>query len=538
MVQSKKTKKNKVADFSKPKLKLGKGKQLATNATDTSFKSRSIALPTQSISIQKDQSLPTIRRNLTLDQLVIQTKHYSVTVRKDGLLGVKEFLTSYPKLLEPNLNAIIGATTRNISDEDAGVRHAVHQLYMYIFSALSEGALIPHANAVLLHATSALSHIFADVRVDSLLFLDLLMERTPSALSRSRSRVLDGYLSLLGLRGKVGDPSSISHGATYARLSISARARVLSSLLRFVQNTLAFSLFDRSTDADAELSATIPRWMFRPSFVTEDAFNCFTEALSRPKEHDPTAYWQAVTDELAEADCADQDGAGLDFAQRTDLWTSQSCALDDLQDLSQLIHPVLVSTFLDVAPGVFTPCGSVVPRSGSQGAEIELLRTIGELALSIYGPLLRAGGNDKPDTLIQVARNATVILEKLAIYFPFGTRGDVPLEANSERTIYDLGLSYCELASLLVLLGIHDASGGKMVAPSPSPVGQMEQVSDNDWGLSAGIWTICPPLQRASSDHLVVTKLANNEHGGGGVVCRGGSLRKSSDNIAFKEAGC
>ncbi|KIO28828.1 hypothetical protein M407DRAFT_22080 [Tulasnella calospora MUT 4182] len=515
MVQTKKTKKNKVADFSKPKLKLGKGKQLATNATDTSFKSRSIALPTQSIAIQKDQGLPTIRRNLTIDQLVNQTKHYSVTVRKDGLLGVREFLTSYPRLLEPNLNAIVGATTRNISDEDAAVRNAVYQLYRYIFSALSESALIPHANAVLLHATSAFSHIFADVRVDSLLFLDLIMERTPSVLNGSRNRVLDGYLSLLGLRGKVGDSAIISHGATYARLSISAKARVLNSLSRFVKNTLAFSSLAPSTDAGAEVNAVIPSWIFRPSFVTGDAFNCFIKAISRPKGHDSMAYWQAVTDELAEVDCADENGAGWDFAQLDDLTTSHSCALEDLQvldgsegkksdecihclDLSQLIHSVLVSTFLDVAPGVFMPRGPIVSRSTSQCAEIDLLRTIGELAVSIYGPLLRAEGSDKPGTSAEVGGKARLVLEKLAIYFPFSTRSEVPLDVNSEQAFYDLGLSYCELASLLDLLGTHDASGGKVVVPPHSAVGQMEQGAIRwDYGYQPAATTLFfPPSGR------------------------------------------
>lgn len=45
-----------------------------------------IALPTQSIAVLKDKSLPATKRNLTLDQLVIQAKHYSAAVRKGYLL--------------------------------------------------------------------------------------------------------------------------------------------------------------------------------------------------------------------------------------------------------------------------------------------------------------------------------------------------------------------------------------------------------------------------------------------------------------------
>ncbi|KAG8985274.1 hypothetical protein FRB90_004847 [Tulasnella sp. 427] len=137
MVQSKESKK-KVADFSKPKVKLGKGKLSAANSTDTSFKSRSIALPTQRIAVEKEHDLPTTRRNLALDQLLIQTKHYSAAVRKDSVLGLKELLVNYPHLLKVNLNVIVGATARNITDEDTIVRDVTYGLYSHIFSVLPE----------------------------------------------------------------------------------------------------------------------------------------------------------------------------------------------------------------------------------------------------------------------------------------------------------------------------------------------------------------------------------------------------------------
>ncbi|KAG9049327.1 hypothetical protein FS837_010646 [Tulasnella sp. UAMH 9824] len=245
-----------------------------------------------------------------------------------------------------------------------------------------------------------------------------------------------------------------------------------------------------------------------------------------------------MTDELAEADGADENGAGWDLARLDDLKPSHSCTLEGLQvldeleekksdeylhclDLSQLIHSVLVSTFLDVAPGVFTARDAIGSRSTSQSAEIDLLRAIGELALSIYGPLLRAEGSGKLETSAQVGAKARLVLEKLAVYFPFGTRDDVPSDVNSDQVLYDLGLSYCELASLSVLLGTQDASGGRVVVSPYSPVGQMEQVSDwvvqilridvrnDDRELSAGITTISQPLQRSSSYHLVVVERVN-----------------------------
>ncbi|KAG8850569.1 hypothetical protein FRB96_009660 [Tulasnella sp. 330] len=165
----------------KAKLKLGKGKKPANNATDTTFKARSIALPVQTIAANQDDAEPTTRRNLTLADLMIQVKHYSVNTKKDALIGMRELLEAHPELISPNLNAIIHSTARTIGDEQV---------------------LIPHAAPVVLHATSALSHIFREIRIDSIGFLDLLMEHSPQAFLRGQQRALDGYLSLLNLRGR------------------------------------------------------------------------------------------------------------------------------------------------------------------------------------------------------------------------------------------------------------------------------------------------------------------------------------------------
>lgn len=62
MAKNKRKRKLKEQDFQKVKLKVGKKLQPAQNATDTSFKSRSIFIPTQ---LQKDLE-PTNQRNQTL----------------------------------------------------------------------------------------------------------------------------------------------------------------------------------------------------------------------------------------------------------------------------------------------------------------------------------------------------------------------------------------------------------------------------------------------------------------------------------------
>lgn len=100
---------------------------------------------------------------------------------------------------------------------------------------LIQAKLLPHASLLLLFTTSALSHIFPEIRIDAVKFLDLLLDLVPdlvaggwigagsaedlgggrmgfgdpsssssAGVSGGGQRVLDGYLSLLNLKGKQG----------------------------------------------------------------------------------------------------------------------------------------------------------------------------------------------------------------------------------------------------------------------------------------------------------------------------------------------
>jgi hypothetical protein len=62
MPKSAKKRKDKAADFSKARLKLGKGKQLASNAIDTSFKARCVSSPLLSITFTESMVQPLLFR--------------------------------------------------------------------------------------------------------------------------------------------------------------------------------------------------------------------------------------------------------------------------------------------------------------------------------------------------------------------------------------------------------------------------------------------------------------------------------------------
>jgi len=71
---------------------------------------------------------------------------------------------------------------------------------------------------ILLFTTSAQTHIFPEIRLDAVRFLDVFLERIPQivvtgwsdAASAHGTRVLDGYLGLLSAGTKFGEGGQLS----------------------------------------------------------------------------------------------------------------------------------------------------------------------------------------------------------------------------------------------------------------------------------------------------------------------------------------
>ena len=150
----------------KAKLKVGKAKQPAANATNTSVKVKRVSLPSQTVgrgSLEEGaeastSSGPTTKRRLGLDDLVQQLGHYSVHVRKgasiirltvahscaEAIFGLKELLSAHEDIVDPNLGTILRACSRLIADDDSAVRRALIGLFDW---------LVPRQSAVRVELT-------------------------------------------------------------------------------------------------------------------------------------------------------------------------------------------------------------------------------------------------------------------------------------------------------------------------------------------------------------------------------------------------
>ncbi|KAG8928396.1 hypothetical protein FRC03_012359 [Tulasnella sp. 419] len=457
MPKSSKKKKEKAADFSKAKLKLGKGKQVANNATDTSFKTKSIILPNQSITASKPEGEPRTSRNLNLENLLSRVKHYSPQSRRDAIAGLRELLEAHPELMGSSLGVLLQATVRAMIDEDSSVRKALLQLFSWIIPLVSKENLVPHVAFVLLHITSAMSHIFPEIRVDAVRFLDILLITVPEVFSASEQRVLAGYMTILNLRSKAGEeaPALTSAGAS---LSPASRLVVLRSLLRYVK-----IMADSTTWLDLDTyvaSGKIPTWYLERSFRTEEGYSAFLSLLGSNRRHYRLVGWKAEMPPISEDDSASNNCLNgyppIDVMPRS--WSlgevDQLLEKDDcdsnlalIVDLSQSLHHILIVTFLDIAPSAFMPPHSSRQEVGSIETQIELLCTVGLLTSSIYGTILRRGSTDAVKAT--ASENVKNIMSRMAPYFPFGDGVPIRPDAQVEQHFQDLNLIYCDLISLL-----------------------------------------------------------------------------------------
>ncbi|KDR85071.1 hypothetical protein GALMADRAFT_233681 [Galerina marginata CBS 339.88] len=468
MPKSSKKKKDKVADFSKAKLKLGKGKAPATNAIDTSFKARSIALPSQSIAFEKNTSEPITRRQLTFGDLISHLKHYNVGTRKDAILGLRELLDANWGLLDSCLAPLVNALVRLIGDEDASVRKQLLSFLAWMLPRIPLEDLIPHAPLLLLFTTSAQTHIFAEIRIDAVRFLDVLLDCIPESVIAGwcemtdghGSRVLGGYLGILNAGTKYGETEGPLKATSTASVVLTPASKlvVLRSLSTFLRTALSPSdSIPKKGRLPPNTNTPLDAVFMKNAFPSSHAYLSF-ESLFKTSDQTGNGNtffrnWQPempADDELGDIfiqyfpllnsfgdawtlhDLAtSQSFSGA----KANIHTSPLANVDFVAHLAGTLHSTIIETYLDCAPSVFSP-GSSPPET-----EVQLIVTIAQLAQSLYHVVLESPENIDNEHV----EHLESIVNYMSPYFPASTR-----DGKLEQAYEEFNLIFCELTSLAV----------------------------------------------------------------------------------------
>ncbi|KAF9015275.1 hypothetical protein BDQ17DRAFT_30792 [Cyathus striatus] len=467
MPKSAKKRKDKAADFSKAKLKLGKGKQVPSNAVDTSFKSRFITLPTQSIASEKDGSTPVTKRRLTFDDLILKLKHYSPGVRRDALLGLQELLTDHLDMLESCLTVLLTGVIRMLNDEDSSVRKGLLSFLSWLFPRIPSEDISAHAPMLLLFATSAQTHIFPEIRIDAIRFINLLLASIPDIVVQGwneprnshGSRVLDGYLGLLNAGTKYGEHEGPLRATSTASVVLSPPSKlvVLQSLSSFLQAAIRADPTMSRTAQIAD-SRNLNPWFMKSSFTSSAAYSHFHGLLECSSAGSRAATQHIWLEEVEKDSDMDRfwyrypfinsEDHVLHFEDLENISTSSNLNETDeansskfhfISHLARTLHSTLVGTFLDYAPTVFGP------SSKSSETEAQLILSVSQVAHSLYGMMSQIPQNN-PDSYVE---SLHAMVSYMAPYFPF--RSDGNRDTKIEPVLQNLNLIYCELHSLMLI---------------------------------------------------------------------------------------
>ncbi|PFH54547.1 hypothetical protein AMATHDRAFT_135182 [Amanita thiersii Skay4041] len=488
MPKSAKKRKQKASDFTKPKFKLGK-KQTPSNLVSTSFKARSIAIPSQSIATDKNTDVPTTTRNLSLDDLLVHLKHYNPTTRRDALFGLRELLDSHWSLLQSHLVSLINSLVRLISDEDSSVRKALISFLSWLLPRIPLEELSPHASLILLYTTSGQTHIFPEIRLDAVRVLDILLECIPHHVVAGwndptgghGSRVLEGYLGVLNAGTKYNELEEPLRATSTASviLTLSSKLVVLRSLSTFLQIGLSSLRTDKlglsrsysHNQNKFEASSCLPQ-----AFKDAESYSLFDTLLCptvypNPSEMPDTRSWspEALSGNEDVVLCSDNSYHSVthpldleDYSEKVhrfgDITSDKGSDLVNLALIARLaraLQPILVATYLDCAPPVFSP------SSSPPDTELQLLVAVAHILRSLYSDILEhqialANHVSVAVPISQDSRNFYYIVEDLesilgymAPYFPFDTKNKTDIKI--EQAIQEMNITFCRMTALCKL---------------------------------------------------------------------------------------
>ncbi|EIW73638.1 hypothetical protein TREMEDRAFT_67469 [Tremella mesenterica DSM 1558] len=431
MPKSAKRKREKAADFTKAKFKLGKGKKQPTNATDTSFKARSIALPGQaSISralVDGDSDEPRTSLGLGLDDVLARLRHPNAGVRKDSLASIKDLLVSEPTREVGKILRGLGVV---ISDEDTAVRKTLLGLFAWYLPLIPEETLSPHLPLLLLQTSSALSHIFPEIRITGCQLVSLLLDHIPSHVigswpfSSSGTNVLEGLRLAAGLGGETGSNSSI-------RLTPGAKLVTLRTLLSFVQKAL--------TPHDSnEIGNISSAWLDEPLRSRkgkEKAIGDFPLFhLGEVGHIAGTCVWCLDVVPASEWELG---------RMAMDVPSDDVAVVSSLSALYIQVQPLLQTTFLEAAPQAFSPSTTSLTPVGSLEQSLDLCL----VSASMTHVLARAIFSHNSPAPLKVTEGVIDFIKRMTPYFPFKPFHSGTTKDNDAH--FQLSLTYASLVMLL-----------------------------------------------------------------------------------------
>ncbi|XP_016994740.2 testis-expressed protein 10 homolog [Drosophila takahashii] len=189
-------KKNLRAEKAKVKLK-GAKLPKGLNVTKTDFKVRKIEIREQ---LKESSYTETGQRQLNLKETLSRLKHHSVKFRTDALRSVRDSLKSgNADHLIGHLNELFQGIAAGSLDMERSARQESFKTLDVLLEALQPQAVAPFFHVIATYLRCAMTHVLPAIQEDSLLLLDVLLQRVPPALlaERSASVIIGNFIDMI-----------------------------------------------------------------------------------------------------------------------------------------------------------------------------------------------------------------------------------------------------------------------------------------------------------------------------------------------------
>ncbi|CAO1619518.1 unnamed protein product [Sympodiomycopsis kandeliae] len=480
------------SDFSKSKSSLKtKQKAAPSNATNTSFKSRSIVLPNQGTITkieERKQTQLTDGKGRGVEELV-------TIVRGVGQGGSKaEALDSLTLLCDRVPDRVtlglglLPIVLPLITSNSAQIRNSLYKFMVHLLKTTPRDALAPYTTTMTLWITSGMNHIWKEVREDAAKLGQVVIEVLGPELVRGwtwTSSETNGYrfyttlLTALGVQtssGSANPQSQTSSGSANTQSDLSSspisKLRLLSCLVKLIRFQAGDAQDDTEDDEEAEQGAstaeqTIPMWIFKSCLENPSDWENFLlpsqSSTATLPEHRPLPFRASlslVEEQYSNAHVfADVAGsAGLSFSDE-DLYSSickdpsSSSVHSGVNPYLQLyysLHPLLLHTWLDHAPSVLGP-DATSAQEPSLG--LRLLDIVIRLARTLYRAALRSINGVAANISLRGAdkealKELSTLLDHSSVYFPFTSGSSNAVSLIVKR----LSAGWCELVGIQRML--------------------------------------------------------------------------------------
>ena len=325
------------------------------------------------------------------------------------------------------------------------MRQAFLALMTAMTPRLSRNNVAPFVSLFLSYCASAMTHIYDDIRLHSLDFLNLWMGAFAVQIVESHTRILPQFLSLLSnfdQKAVQSQTASLVSNPSGRLGSSKSRISVLSCLFQYLDASItqqrATSWFDlfRRTDSSATVDGPVVRWTPTTQFHSV-LHGRFPFLDSRPLDLTRSGDQVGVTKD-------DSTKATQTFLNHLNLHNLAHC-----QQFLTMMMGVLLETWIESVPGVSTEF--VAANAATNRSSCLLVLEIILLLWEHHEALVRLTPNRRQSDVAFLQQYGKDMKKHFAPHFPFGSIVVAKIDTKTAELLRQMNVLFCRVSSLLLV---------------------------------------------------------------------------------------